>query len=290
MSRDAKLRLVFMPTPQASPAGRVIRFGVFEADLASGELRKSGRRIRLQEQPFQMLALLLERPGDLITREELRQKLWAADTFVDFDHGLNTAINKVREALGDSAASPRFVETVARRGYRFLAPVQPAETPAEASVPAPSQPSAKEFIDPELHVPLPRRELTRALFGMIQVMYLVFYVVALFRLQAVDAIAGSFLPGWGSLAIVGAVLVSAGTGIPLRCYLLSAVAFDYQRLGQKFLRIFPFILALDQLWAVAPFLLVQKLGFGGAFAATALLLYVPFSERTLVRMAYPAKR
>ncbi len=278
-----------MPTPQASPAGRIVRFGVFEADLAAGELRKSGRRIRLQEQPFQMLALLLERPGDLITREEVRQKLWPADTFVDFDHGLNTAINKVREALGDSAASPRFVETVARRGYRFLAPVRPAEAPVEPSAPAQSQPSAKELIDPELHVPLPRRELTRALFGMIQVMYLVFYVVALFRLQAVDAIAGSFLPGWGSFAIVAAVLVTAGVGIPLRCYLLSAVAFDYQRLGQKFLRMFLFILALDQLWAVAPFLLVQKLGFGGAFAATALLLYVPFSERTLVRMAYAGK-
>ena len=281
-----------MPTPHASPAGRVIRFGVFEADLASGELRKSGRRIRLQQQPFQMLALLLERPGDLITREEVRQKLWPADTFVDFDHGLNTAINKVREALGDSAASPRFVETVARRGYRFLAPVQPAEAPlmTQSSAPAEAHPTAGEIIDPDLHVPLPRRELTRALFGVIQVMYLVFYVVALFRLQAVDAIAGSFLPGWGSFAIVAAVLVTAGVGIPLRCYLLSAVAFDYQRLGQKFLRMFLFVLVLDQLWAVAPFLLVQKLGFGGAFAATALLLYVPFSERTLVRMAYAAKR
>ena len=279
-----------MSTPQASPAGRIIRFGVFEADLASGELRKSGRRVRLQEQPFQMLALLLERPGDLITREELRQKLWAADTFVDFDHGLNTAINKVREALGDSAASPRYVETVARRGYRFLAPVQPAETPPELSAPGQTHRSAEELIDPELHVPLPRRELTRGLFGMIQAMYLVFYVVALFRLQAIDAIAESFLPGWGSLAIVVAVLVTAGIGIPLRCYLISAVAFDYQRLGQKFLRMFLFVLALDQLWAAAPFLLVEKLGFGGAFAATALLLYVPFSERTLVRMAYPAKR
>jgi DNA-binding winged helix-turn-helix (wHTH) protein len=113
-----------MTPPQASPAGRVVRFGVFEADLAAGELRKRGARVRLQEQPFQMLALLLEKPGEVITREELRQKLWPADTFVDFDHSLNTAIKKVREALGDSASSPRYVETLARRGYRFLAPVE----------------------------------------------------------------------------------------------------------------------------------------------------------------------
>src|ERR1700683_1918300 len=113
-----------MPMPHASPAGRVVRFGVFEVDLAAGELRKSGRRIRLQEQPFQILALLLERPGEVVTREEVRQKLWPADTFVDFDHSLNTIINKIRDALGDSAANPRFVETLAKRGYRFLVPVE----------------------------------------------------------------------------------------------------------------------------------------------------------------------
>jgi TolB-like protein/DNA-binding winged helix-turn-helix (wHTH) protein/Flp pilus assembly protein TadD len=103
--------------------GRV-RFGAFEVDLRAGELRKHGLRIRLQEQPFQVLALLLDHSGELVTREELQKKLWPADTFVDFDHGLNKAINKLREALGDSAESPRFVETVARRGYRFLAEVK----------------------------------------------------------------------------------------------------------------------------------------------------------------------
>ena len=107
------------------------RFGVFELDLRAGELRKRGLRIRLQEQPFQVLAMLLEHPGEVVTREELQKKLWPADTFVDFDHGLNKAINKIREALGDSAESPRFVETVARRGYRFLAEVKVAD---EASV------------------------------------------------------------------------------------------------------------------------------------------------------------
>jgi len=104
-----------------------LRFGVFELDLRTGELRKHGLRVRLQEQPFQVLAMLLERHGELVTREELQKKLWPADTFVDFDHGLNKAINKIRDALGDSAASPRFVETVARRGYRFLAEVRVAD-------------------------------------------------------------------------------------------------------------------------------------------------------------------
>jgi TolB-like protein/DNA-binding winged helix-turn-helix (wHTH) protein/Tfp pilus assembly protein PilF len=104
--------------------GGRLRFGVFELDLRAGELRKHGLQVRLQEQPFQVLAMLLEHSGELVTREELQKKLWAADTFVDFDHGLNKAISKIREALSDSAESPRFVETVARRGYRFLADVK----------------------------------------------------------------------------------------------------------------------------------------------------------------------
>src|SRR6266516_760411 len=114
------------------PSGR-LRFGVFEVDLRAGELTKRGLRIRLQEQPFQVLAMLLEKPGELVTREELQKKLWG-QTVVDFDHGLNKAINKIREALGDSAENPRFVETVARRGYRFLADATPIDD--EELVPA----------------------------------------------------------------------------------------------------------------------------------------------------------
>jgi Tol biopolymer transport system component/DNA-binding winged helix-turn-helix (wHTH) protein len=102
---------------------RPIRFGVFELDLKAGELRKQGVKIRLQEQPFQILAMLLERPGEIVTREEIQQKLWPADTFVDFEHGINAAVKRLREALDDSADNPRCVETLARRGYRFIAPV-----------------------------------------------------------------------------------------------------------------------------------------------------------------------
>jgi len=106
------------------------RFGVFEADLRAGELRKYGVRIRLQRQPFNILAALLERPGDLVTREELRQRIWGPDTVVDFDHSLGTAINKLREALSDSAETPRYVETLAKRGFRFIAPVEHLNAPA----------------------------------------------------------------------------------------------------------------------------------------------------------------
>lgn len=280
-----------MSLPPITPAGKALRFAAFEVDLAAGELRKNGNRIRLQEQPFQILICLLERPGEVITREDLRQKLWPADTFVDFDHSLNTAIAKLREALGDSASNPRYVETLARRGYRFLAPVQRAEPKPLDSPAAISKPASGENSEPPFHrdleVPLPRRGLTRGLFGLIQLMYLIFYVSALFRLSDIDRITSTFLPGWGSRTIFVVAMVTAGVGIPLRCYLISAIGFDHRALGEKFQRMFPFILALDQLWAVAPFLLTEKIGFGAAFAATAALLYVPFSERTLVRLAYP---
>jgi TolB-like protein/DNA-binding winged helix-turn-helix (wHTH) protein/Tfp pilus assembly protein PilF len=115
------------PMPEAGTPVR-LRFGVFEVDLRAGELRKHGVRRRLQEQPFQVLAMLLERPGETVTRDELRNRLWTADTFVDFDQGVNKAVNRIRDALGDSATSPRFVETVARRGYRFIADVSAVES------------------------------------------------------------------------------------------------------------------------------------------------------------------
>ena len=104
----------------ASSDPRTIRFDTFELDVQAGELRRQGVRIRLQDQPLQILAMLLEHPGELVTREKLRERLWPSNSFVDFDHGLNRAINKLREALGDSAETPRYIETLARRGYRFL--------------------------------------------------------------------------------------------------------------------------------------------------------------------------
>jgi TolB-like protein/DNA-binding winged helix-turn-helix (wHTH) protein/Tfp pilus assembly protein PilF len=120
-------------------APRSVRFGTYEVNLRAGEIRKAGLRIRLQEQPFQVLAMLLEHPGEVVTREELHSKLWSHDTFVDFDHGVNTAITKIRQALGDSAESPRFVETLARHGYRFIAPVETIVRPGGAIHESPLQ-------------------------------------------------------------------------------------------------------------------------------------------------------
>lgn len=125
------------------------RFEPFEVDFRAHELRKHGIRLRLSGQPFEILALLLSHPGEVVTREELRAKLWPADTFVDFDHGLNAAINKLREALGDSAEKPRFVETLPRRGYRFIAPVQKPPEAAAASTPA-AAPEASVWRRPAL--------------------------------------------------------------------------------------------------------------------------------------------
>jgi DNA-binding winged helix-turn-helix (wHTH) protein len=270
---------VSTPSSEIGRKTRVARFGVFEADLDARELRKQGQRIRLQEQPFAVLAILLERPGIVISREDIRQKLWPADTFVDFDHSLNTAVNKIRETLGDSAASPRFVETVARRGYRFVSEVswQDSRLPQTVGV---------EPEKPATELPIAPRELTRSLFGLIQIMYVIFYVEALSHWRGVE------LVSWAdanSPLILIVVLVTAGVGIPVRFYLLSAAGFDYSLLGEKFRKIFVPLLALDELWAIAPFLIVDRIGFGAAFAATAALLYVPFAERTLVRMAYPRR-
>jgi TolB-like protein/DNA-binding winged helix-turn-helix (wHTH) protein/Flp pilus assembly protein TadD len=150
--------------PEDHQVGVCLRFGVFQLDLRAGELHRHGIKVRLQEQPFQVLAMLLEHPGEVVTREELQKKLWPADTFVDFDHGLNKAISKIREALADSAVSPRFVETVARRGYRFLAevkvvdaaPVRSAEPAAQLNAP----PAASVGTDPPEKPAIPKRVWT----------------------------------------------------------------------------------------------------------------------------------
>ena len=127
---------------ERSPVASRVRFGTFEVDLESGELRRNGVRLKLQGQPFQLLAMFLERPGEVVSREAVRERLWPADTFVDFDHSLNTAIKKLRQALGDSAENPRFVETLARRGYRFIAPVSAlAPAAGEPNVQAPAVPT-----------------------------------------------------------------------------------------------------------------------------------------------------
>ncbi|HEY4763638.1 MAG TPA: winged helix-turn-helix domain-containing protein [Candidatus Sulfotelmatobacter sp.] len=283
-----------------SQADGIFRFGAYEADPGSGELRKSGLRLRVQEQPFRVLLVLLERPREVVTREELRQKLWPVDTFVDFDHSLNTVINKLREALNDSAANPRFIETLARRGYRFLAPVEfvkkqtapalrsaapatilpPAEISQEAASPSPR--SAVSVLTRLEDVPAVRRKYVRILFFLIQLMYLSFYVAALARLTRVHELLERTL-GYSAWAIA-LLIISAVIGLPIRLYLTSAIVFDLSRLSRQFHRLFPVTFLLDELWALSPFLLAPQIGVGLALAATAALIYVPFAQRTLLLM------
>src|SRR4051812_45734250 len=144
----------------ARTASRIVRFGIFDLDFQAGELRKQGMKVKLQEQPLQMLCLLLERPGEVVTREELKQKLWPG-TIVDFDHSLNTTINKLREALGDSAGTPRFIETLPRRGYRFIYPVNGVQAALEMEHPASDEAAAR----PDRAPPRTRRPVLLLLIG-----------------------------------------------------------------------------------------------------------------------------
>jgi cholera toxin transcriptional activator len=306
----------------AKSARRLFRFGAFEADEHTGELRKQGRRLLLQGQPLQVLLLLLDQAGELVSRTEIQQRLWPDGTFVDFDHGLNTAINKIREALGDSASSPRFVETLARRGYRFIAPVEVVNADsarpqaAPVSLPAPADParasgepntSPQEETSPPLalasrdaepaqvasrpsrtllatpeELPQASRKLVRTLFLLLQVMYLGFYAVSLARLRIIETI----VPGESSHAywVLVLLIVTAAVGIPTRLYLISSAAFGAPGLRERFLKIFPVIFPLDELWALAPFLLAPWIGFGAALGSTAALLYAPFAQRSLILM------
>jgi len=283
-----------MTDPQ--PAQRY-RFGAFEADGATGELRRQGLRIKLNAQPFQVLLLLLDRPGQLLTREEISRELWPDGTFVDYEHGVNSAVNRIREALGDTAASPRFVETLARRGYRFVAPVErinPSEHPApvpgqitSGNIESPAPPTDPEprLRDRILSSPhdLPRAShpVVQTLFVLLQLMYLGFYVGALANLAEIEGML-ALLPKPTLLLTV--LIITAAILIPVRAFVLSAVLFHAPRAREKFLKIWPFLLPLDILWALSPFLLLHHINFGLALACLALLVYSPFAQRSLVLM------
>jgi len=291
---------------------RVFHFGAFEADEATGELRKHGVRIKLNTQPFQLLVMLLERPSELVTREQMRQRLWGEDTFVDFDHGLNSAVNKLREALGDSASHPRHIETIAGRGYRYIAPVIIAESVARTTEPVlasdadvslsgangatqmpgtnPASSAAegngslgRSILTAPHELPGAPPVLVRTLLLLIQAMYLAFYVGALANL---DEIRGIFADSqMFSPALMMTLLVaSAVVLIPVRLFLFAAVAFDFPQFPARFHRLFPVLLVLDLLWALSPFLLIHHVNVGLALGMTAALVYLPFAQRSLVLM------
>lgn len=288
-----------MTSPE--PARRY-RFGAFEADTTTGELRRKGIRVKLNAQPFQVLIMLVERRGELLTREEISRELWPDGTFVDSEHGVNSAVNRIREALGDTASSPRFVETLARRGYRFVAPVEqmvPSEHPSlrvseppfsisaavsgeETAVPVESETRLRNGIlaSPE-ELPKISYPVAQTLFVLLQLMYVSFYVGALANLAEIQEL----LTPLPRVTLVFALLiVTAGVLIPVRAFVISAVLFHAPGVREKFLKIWRFLLPLDELWSLSPFLLLHHINFGVALSCTALLVYSPFAQRSLMLM------
>ena len=284
-------------TSDSAPAWRY-RFGVFEVDAAAGELRRQVLRVKLNAQPFQLLLMLLGRPGQLLTRDEIARTLWPDGTFVDYEHGVNSAINRIREALGDTAGSPQFVETLARRGYRFLAPVErivpgdPPSSPSAGSLAAGPGRQATPMHDPD---PLPLTRILSApedlpntsypvvqtLFVLFQIMYLGFYVGALANLAEISDLLS---PIPRPALVFDALIVTAAILIPVRAFVLCAALFRAPGFRAKYLLLWPFLLAFDMLWSLSPFLLLHHINYGLALACTTLLVYSPFAQRSIVLM------
>jgi DNA-binding winged helix-turn-helix (wHTH) protein len=274
---------------------RIFRFDEFELDLGRYEVRRKGRALKLERVPMELLILLVEKEGQLVTREEIVQRLWGNDVYVDTRQGVNTAIRKIRLALGDDPDHPRILQTVVGKGYRLVAQlVSPERAPAPQSEPA--LPSTDAPV-PEREAPsgseatstaaLPAGErslmdprLARALLLFVEVGYLIMYGVALVHIPQIQRLG---LPR----LVWQATLLVALVGSAIRIYLASAVSLNYSGLGRLFRLVFPGILILDAAWAASPLLLFHKLG-EFVLLPVAGLAFLPFSQRTLVRCAYRA--
>jgi DNA-binding winged helix-turn-helix (wHTH) protein len=295
------------PISRATTEPTHLRFAAFELDVRTYELRKNGRKVPLQDQPARLLTILATRRGELVTRTEIQKALWAEDEFVEFEHGINTAIRKIREALEDSKEQPRLIETLPKKGYRFLAVVEatcppepvPAAFPA-AEVQTPGALNERDGVtevgtmtdltgaerEALFAIPMPK-PMARAFFLLIQAGYVAMYIVALYKMEVLQrAIAAAGFPDvWVTLPLVFMMC-----GIAVRIYLMSSVGWGHPAAGQKFHAIFPFLLVFDAIWAAAPLLATEAIGgLGLALAAIAGLAYLPFAQRTLVRCLYPTR-
>jgi hypothetical protein len=232
----------------------------------------------------------------LLTREEISRALWPDGTFVDYEHSVNSAVNRIREALGDKARNPRFIETLARRGYRFVAPVQPAAHGEELSTilppslvtedlkllpPETQSKFASRFLASPHELPKISYRTVQTLFVLLQLMYVGFYVGALANLAEIEDLFSALTK---AVEAVTVLIVTAGLLIPVRAFLLSAVILHAPGVREKILKIWPFLLPFDELWALSPFLLLHHINFGLALSCTALLAYSPFAQRSLVLM------
>ena len=242
--------------------------------------------------------MLLERPGELLTREEICRELWPDGTFVDYEHGVNSAVNRIREALGDTAGNPRFVETLARRGYRFVAPVERMDAGEDAGRGTAEFPSPATMLqtavtaEPETEasfrilatpeeLPKASHRVVKTLFVLLQIMYLGFYVGALANLAEIEELF-SPLPRVNEAFIV--LIVTASILIPARLFVITATLFHAPGARGKFLKLWPLLLLFDELWALSPFLLLHHINVGLALACMTPLVYSPFAQRSLVLM------
>ena len=299
----------------------LLYFDQFEIDLRTRELRQQGRLVKLQDLPVRLLILLATRAGEMVTREQIEQELWGDDHFVDFDHGINTAMRKIREALSESPEAPRFIETLPRKGYRFIAvvdhgalsslprsaveqPVAPDANEADGpgrghagpaedagvraeSVAASNAAPEAAHIQPSEEFALPSGP-ARQLFLLTQAGYLLMYCVALFKLESAGRVMNHFF-GVAPARFLPLLIAVAICGIAVRLFLLTSVGLKHPAAGVKYRKLLPAVLPLDVVWAASPLLLIEKLGMGLAIASIAGLAYLPFSQRILMNSIYPSK-
>lgn len=273
----------------------IIKFDQFELDLGRYELRRQGQPLKLEKIPMELLILLAEREGQLVTREEIIERLWGQNVFVDTRQGINTAIRKIRLALKDDPDQPRILQTVVGKGYRLMAPtaIESGRPPRTAG------PTESEVVSADRVVPahaadgaewnavstlapaqisIVRPRLARTLFIVIQAGYLALYGAAFVLLPGIRRLP---LP-----AVTPALVLIAGLiGAAVRLYLITAVAFNFSGSSRLFRHIFPGVVVLDVLWAASPLFLFQRWG-ELTLLFVAALVFLPFSQRTLMLSAY----
>jgi len=288
--------------PQSKPTR--LRFGSFELDCNTGELFKNGSRLKLQDQPARLLILLVSKAGSLVTRDEIQEALWEDGQFVEFEHAINVAIKKIREALNDDPLKPRMLETLPRKGYRFIATVESIESPVKATavesnevllppdiVSPPQLQPRSEANNPHADEETLEREFAlpakpaRILFLTVQVMYLTIYSLALTHMYEIASVLGAAGVGW----LAAPLLIGAAGSIPVRLYLIFSVGLGHPAAGMKYRRMLPYLMPWDWIWAASPFLAVHTIGPQWALVLSAVLVYPPISQLFLLRILDPPR-
>ena|GEM_PF-3432735 len=257
--------------------------------------------MKLQDQPARLLILLVSRAGTLVTRDEIQEALWEDGQFVEFEHAINVAVKKIREALNDDPLKPRMLETMPRKGYRFIATVERIENPmksvavessivvpipdvelapqiqtkVEASEPDKPNPDEEDL---EREFALPATP-ARILFLSVQLMYLAIYSLALIHMYDIASVLGTAGVGW----LATPLLIGAAGSIPVRLYLIFTVGLGHPAAGMKYRRMLPYLMPWDWIWAASPFLAIHTIGPEWALVLSAVLVYPPISQVILMR-------